>query len=138
MKNKLIANKDKILAFFLSLVIAFGLWVYVVTVVNPESEKTYTDIPVALQNQEALQKRGLNVVGELPTVTLVLRGNRATLNSLNQSDINVFVNVENITKTGTHQLTYTVAYPRNVKNAVSIQGGSTESIVLQVENLPEA
>ncbi len=136
MKNKLMANKDKILALFLSLVVAFGLWLYVITVVNPEYEETYVDIPVVLQNKDILTERGLMVSGDLPTVTLVLRGDRATLNSLNKSNINVFANVANIDKPGTHQLTYSVSYPSNVPpNTVSTQSGSTDLITLKVENL---
>ena len=135
MKNKLIENKDKILAFFLSLIVAFGMWVYVITVVNPEYEKTYYNIPVVLQNKDILTERGLMVSGDLPTVNLVLRSDRATLNSLNESNINVFANVANIDKPGSHQLTYTVAYPGNIQpNAVSTQSGSTDLITLQVEN----
>ena len=38
------------LIFLLSAVIAFGLWGYVITVEQPESEKTYYDIPVVLQD----------------------------------------------------------------------------------------
>ena len=44
--------KNKILAALLSVAVAFGLWLYVITVVNPESEKTYYEIPVVLQNKE--------------------------------------------------------------------------------------
>ena len=37
--------KNKVLAILMSVVVAFGLWMYVITVVSPESEKTYYDIP---------------------------------------------------------------------------------------------
>ena len=136
MKNKLMENKDKILGILLSLVVAFSLWLYVVTVVNPEYEKTYYNIPVVLQNKDILTERGLMVSGDVPAVTLVLRGDRATLNSLNESNINVFANVANIDKSGTHQLTYSISYPGNVPpNTVSTQSGSTDLITLKVEKL---
>ncbi len=135
MKNKLIENKDTILSLLLSLVVAFGLWLYVITVENPEYEKTYYNIPVVLQDKERLMERGLMVSGDAPTVTLVLRGDRATLNSLNENNINVFANVANIDKSGTHQLTYSISYPGNVRaNTVSTQSGSTDLITLKVEN----
>ena len=127
--------KNKIVAVLLSVVIAFGLWLYVITVVNPESEKTYYEIPVVLQNKEILTERGLMVVGDMPTVTLVLKGNRTTLNELNEANINVITNVANIEKAGTHQLTYQISYPGNVSdNEISVQKSSSDSIKLQIEN----
>ena len=41
---------SKIWTLLLSFVVAFGLWLYVITVVSPESEETYYDIPVTYQN----------------------------------------------------------------------------------------
>lgn len=127
--------KKKLLAVLLSAVVAFGLWVYVITVVNPESEKTYYDIPVVLQNKDILTERGLMIVSEVPTVTLVLKSERTILNALNESNINVIANVANIEKPGNHSLTYTIAYPGNIPpNSVSTQGSSTDLIVLKIEN----
>ncbi len=127
--------KNKILAALLSVAVAFGLWLYVITVVNPESEKTYYEIPVVLQNKEILAERGLMVVSDTPTVTLVLKGNRTTLNDLNEANINVITNVANIESPGTHRLTYDIAYPGNVSgNEISVQSSSTDSITLEVEN----
>ena len=127
--------KNKLLAVLLSAVVAFGLWMYVITVVNPESEKTYYDIPVVLQNKDILAERGLMIVSDVPTVTLVLKSDRSILNDLNESNINVIANVANIEKPGTHTLTYTIAYPGNIPpNSVSTQGSSTDLITLRVEN----
>lgn len=127
--------KNKILSILLSAVVAFGLWLYVITVVSPESEKTYYEIPVVLQNKEILAERGLMVVSDTPTVTLVLKGNRTTLNDLNEANINVITNVANIEAPGTHRLTYDISYPGNVSgNEIAVQSSSTDSIILEVEN----
>ena len=125
--------KNKILGILLSVVMAFGLWLYVITVVSPESEKVYYDIPVYLQNKEILTERGLMVVGEIPKVTLTLKSDRITLNNLNEANINVIANVANIEKQGTHNLTYTISYPGNIPpNSVSVQSSSTDMIELNV------
>ncbi len=127
--------KNKILSILLSAAIAFGLWIYVITVVSPESEKTYYNIPVVLQNTDALTERGLMIVSEDPVVTLDLKGNRTDLNLLNESNINVLANVINIKEAGTHKLTYNVAYPGNIAdNAVTVQSSSTDQITIRVEN----
>ena len=53
--------KRKAFSILLSFVVAFGIWLYVVMVVNPEWEQTYTDIPVVFQNENLLAERGLHV-----------------------------------------------------------------------------
>lgn len=127
--------KNKVLAILLSAVVAFGLWMYVITVVSPESEKTYYDIPVVLQNKNILTERGLMIVSDEPKVTLALKSTRTILNDLNESNINVIINVANIEKPGTHNLTYSISYPGNIPdNEVSVQSSSTDLITLKVEN----
>lgn len=127
--------KNKLLSVLLSVVVAFGLWMYVVTVVSPESEKVYYDIPVVLQNKDILSERGLMIVSEDPKVTLALKSDRTILNDLNESNINVIASVVNIEKPGTHNLTYSISYPGNIPdNKISVQSSSTDLITLKVEN----
>ncbi len=127
--------KNKFLAVLLSAVVAFGLWMYVITVVSPESEETYYDIPVVLQNKNILEERELMIVSDAPNVTLVLKSDRTILNDLNESNINVITNLANIEKPGIHQLTYDISYPGNIPhNDVAVQSSSTDMITLRVEN----
>lgn len=127
--------KNKLLTALLSLVIAFGLWLYVITVVSPGSEDTYSNIPVVLQNEGMLQERGLMITTqELPTVTLRLAGNRTDLNKLNSSNITVYVNVSAIGAAGEHSLPYNVSYPGDVpNNAITTQSRDPDTVKLTVE-----
>ncbi len=127
--------KNKPLAFLMSILVAFGLWLYVITVVSPESEKTYYEIPVVIQSKNILAERGLMIVSEEPKVTLELKGNRTTLNELNEANINVITNVANIEKPGTYNLTYNISYPGNIPdNEITVQKSSTDLITVTVEN----
>ena len=127
--------KRKFISILLSAVVAFGLWLYVITVVSPESEKTYYDIPVVLQNKDVLGERGLMIVSDVPKVTLSLKSKRTILNDLNEANINVLVNVANIEKPGTYRLTYDTSFPGNVAyNEVSVMSSSTDLISVKVEN----
>ena len=127
--------KNKFLAAAFSLVVAFGLWLFVITVVSPESEKTYFDIPVVLQYKDVLEQRGLMVVSETPKVTLTLKSDRTILNDLNENNINVIANLTNVETPGTHDLSYTISYPGNVSpGSVSVLSSSAEMITLKVEN----
>lgn len=104
--------KSKILHMLLALAIAFALWVYVITVVSPESEDTFYNVPVVLNNESVLNDNGLMVVsnGE-PKIALKLKGNRSDLNSLKSSDITVIADLSRIDGPGEKQLNYSVSYP---------------------------
>ena len=123
--------KNKALSILLSFVVAFGLWLYVVMVVNPEWEQTYTDIPVVFQNENLLAERGLMIVSDdKPTVQLRLSGNRADLMELSSANISVVCNVASIESSGEFTLNYSVYY---ANNAISVVGKMPESINLKVE-----
>lgn len=123
---------SKILTGVLSVVIAFGLWLYVVTVVSPESEDTFYNIPIILQNEGELEKRGLMITNdELPTVSLRLSGNRTDLQKLNNSNISVYVD---LSKYDNNALEYTVVFPGDVpNNAITTQKRTPDKIKLKVE-----
>ena len=127
--------KKKALAILMSFAVALGLWLYVITVVSPESEKDYYDIPVVIQNKNILSERGLMIVSEEPKVTLSLKSDRTILNDLNESNINVITNVANIEKPGTYHLTYNISYPGNIQqSSISVQSSSTDLVTIEVEN----
>lgn len=101
----------KIVYMLVSLLIAFGLWGYVVTVVSPESEATYYNIPVVFINEAAMQEKGLMIVSDTkPTVTLQLRGNRNDLNNLKNSDINVVADLAKISAAGEQLLNCSISF----------------------------
>ena len=123
--------KKRILYFLLSLVVSFGLWLYVVTAVSPESKDTFRGIPVELVNQDVLHsKRLMLIVDELPTVTLDLVGNRSDLRKLNPSNIKLMADLSKITHAGEQDLYYDVIFPNN--EPVSIEGQSPASIRVTV------
>ena len=123
--------KKKAFSILLSVVVAFGLWLYVVMVVNPEWEQTYADIPVVFQNENVLTDRGFMIVSDSkPTVTLRLSGKRADLLALNSANISVVCNLASIESSGEFSLNYSVYY---ANNAISVVGKAPDSINLKVE-----
>ena len=126
--------KNKIWHIALSVVIAFALWVYVITTVSPESEDTFYDIPVTYQN-DILDERGLMIVSDTPTVTLHLKGNRSDLNELNASNITILVNLAGIQAPGTQMVNYDIKFPGNIPdNAIETLSQSPNILKLKVEN----
>lgn len=107
--------RRKILHLILSAIVAFALWLYVITIVNPGYEATFYDIPVVLTNESALADRGLMLdMKSSPTVTLKLSGNRSDLIQLDKSNIVITADLSRIREAGEQPLSYTITYPGNV------------------------
>lgn len=128
--------KSKFGSLMLSLLFAFGLWWYVITVVSPGSKQVYYNIPVVVEGEAVLlTERSLMITGKsTSTVTLELSGNRTDLAKINSSNITVKADVSKIYEPGTHSVSYNVTYPGNVaSNAFVTESKSPEKLVYTVE-----
>ena len=54
-------KKSKITSMLLSLVIAFGLWLYVVTNVSQEAEYTIYNVPLIMEGESVLNDNNLMI-----------------------------------------------------------------------------
>lgn len=109
--------KNKVLKILLSVFIAFGLWLYVVTEERTEIEQTFYNIPVIMDGESILAERGLKIASDTDlTVSLKLNGKRSDLNRLRSSDITVLVDLSRISEAGEKSLPYTVSFPGDVQN----------------------
>ena len=109
--------KSKVLRFLLSLVIAFGIWLFVVSVVSPESETTIQGIPVILDGENILADRDLIIVSDKNfTVDLKLFGNRVDLKKLSASNITLRADLSQITTPGEHNIRYSIVYPASIED----------------------
>ena len=123
--------KRKVLYMLVSLVIAFSLWAYVVTIVSPESEATFYNVPVVLNNETVLNEKGLmNITQKPPTLTLVLSGNRRDLSKLKSSVITVLADLARINEEGTQNLNYSISFPGEI--AMNILEQSPAYITLDI------
>lgn len=117
--------KSKLVMGIWAVVIAFGLWIYVITAVSPGSEVTVEGVPVSVQGQTSLQERDLMIIKTLDTaVDIRLAGNRSDLVKLDRNDISVTVNVAELDKStadenGTVSLFYSVRVRNDLATVVS-------------------
>lgn len=127
--------KNKLLTALLSAAIALALWMYVVTVVSPNSDRHYQNVPVTLQGETLLHDRGLMITSqEIPTVSLHLEGNRTDLDKLNSANITLTADVSKIYDPGTHNLRFTPSYPGDVtSSAITVLSQNPVAITIQVE-----
>ena len=128
--------KSKVWMAALSLAISIGLWVFVVTVVSPESEATYYNVPVIYQGESVLNedRRLMITSGMENSVTLRLSGNRTDLNKLNSSNITVIADLSKIYEPGKINLIPSVSYPGDVaNNTITVQSRNPDKLTLSVE-----
>lgn len=127
--------KSKLTSIALSLAIAFGLWMYVITSVSPGSEETYYNIPVVLEGEAVLAEHNLMITGISETdVSLHLSGNRSDLYKVNSSNITLKANLANIREEGTHSITYSISFPGDVaQNAFEVMAQNPKYIHVTVE-----
>ncbi|MGN1025311.1 MAG: YbbR-like domain-containing protein [Faecousia sp.] len=128
--------KSKIGYIALSVLIAFGLWLYVITSVSPGSEDTYDDVPVILSGETVLQERGLMITSvSSDTVTLKLSGNRSDLAQVNRGNITVKADLSKIYEPGSQlQVSYSISFPGNLpSNAFVIESKNPGYLYVNVE-----
>ncbi len=126
----------KISSAVLSLVIAFGLWLYVVNNVSKEDDITFNNIPVVREGESILNEQNL-MITELSTetVSLHLAGSRDDLNKVDSSNTSVKINLSNIKEPGEKiPLTYTPSYPATISNtALEIVNKNPSVIFVSVD-----
>ena len=128
-------TRNKLGSILLSVAIAFSLWLYVVTNISIEDERTYHDIPVAFEGEIALEERGLMITyGTDASVDLRLYGARTNLNKLTSSNITIKVNLARIYDVGQVEVDYDISYPGDVpSNAFTELNKNPSTIKLVVE-----
>lgn len=128
--------KSKLTSILLSLVIAFGLWLYVVTNVSQEADYTIYNVPVVMEGEALLNERNLMITAvSADDVDLTLSGNRSDLAKVNNGNIVLKVNLTEINEpTEKKALLYTPVYPSDVaSNTLKIESGHPSNIYVTVE-----
>lgn len=128
-------RKNKIMSILLSVIIAFGLWLYVVTFVSSEATNTIANIPIALVGETALTERSLMITEiDDDAVNLTLTGSRSDLGKVNNGNITLKVDLTKILDPGVHELEYDISYPGDVSNnAFSVDSKYPATIKITVE-----
>lgn len=128
--------KNKLVTALLCVAAATALWLYVITVVSPNSSATYSGIQPAIQGEGTLNANGyMLVTDEFPEVKMTLKGNRVDLNKVRSSDITIGIDVSDINKAGTHQIPLSQpTFQSSVSNnAFAILDKSIETVTVEVD-----
>lgn len=96
----------------LAILVAFGLWLYVINVENPTGTATLWDMPIELQGEDALEEKAL-MVTDLSEDTLDVKfsGRKKTLMTLDEDTVSLVLDVSDISGAGEWELTCRTVYP---------------------------
>lgn len=129
--------KSKVTSMLLSAVIAFGLWLYVVTNVSQEADVTIYNVPVVMEGETVLnEERNLMITAvSADDVDLTLSGNRSDLAKVNSSNTVLKVDLTKIYEPGEKiALTFNPIFPSDVAtNALTIENRNPANIYVTVE-----
>lgn len=129
-------RKNKLYSLLLSVAVAFGLWLYVVTYVSTMDDTTFYNIPVVMEGESVLRERNLIITGKSSeTVSLHLSGARNDLNKVNSGNITVRLDLSTIEEPGEHKLSYSnITFPGDVpSNAFVVESRNPGSITVSVD-----
>ena len=132
--------KNKISSIALSVLIAFGLWGYVITTVSPGYTDTFYNIPVVKEGSGVLEDRNLIITYQSSdNVDVTVSGNRTDVNKVDSSNITVKVDVSKIDEPGTMiPARCNVTFPGDVPNgALTTESISPDTIYFTVEERRE-
>lgn len=95
---------------------AIALWLYVVTVVSPNSSRIIRDIPISFEGAILLEEQDLIMTSEGGTVSIKVTGDRVNLGKLNNQNIRVIADLSraSITKPGDYTVSLSVSLPDGV------------------------
>ena len=131
-------TRNKIWRLVLSIGFAFGLWLYVITVVSPGSQQGFAvDVKLTEENKTYLSDRNLIITAYDESVNVQLEGNRIDLNQLGPNDIDIKLDVSSLQEEGTFSIPYTVTFPGNDNNSISVKTKNPEKVTVKVETWGE-
>lgn len=131
LKNKHFLEK------LLSVLLAVGLWLYVVYAENPESEFWLRNIPITYVNTEQLSQNSLFLLendAAPKTISIKVKGRRRDTSLLNASNISAQVSLAEIYSAGEYSLPVSIKFPID---GLEVTDKNPYSIPVTVDNIIE-
>ncbi len=99
----------------IALLIAIGLWTYVMVEVNPEKDSLIKDVPISFLNEEALEENSLTLLSVSDmTVDVTIKGRVSDLKGVKKDDIKIHADLEGY-KVGEHTVRLQIGRIDNVE-----------------------
>ena len=121
-------NNNRIL-MVISLIIAFGVWIWVAIEKSPEVQKVVSGVPVSINMSNSIPEHlGLQIFGESEfTVDVSITGKKYVLSALDKNDIVVEANLNYVDSPGIKTLQLKIS-PKNESDDFVITSSSSNYI----------
>lgn len=124
--------RNKKVLMLLSLLIAVGLWVYVMGNVDPDTKVKISGVKVEMQGVDSLEKQGLHPVLNSPkVVSVTVQGKRTQVNKTKKKGLEAYIDVSTCDY-GRNEAEIYVQLPQGVTN-VSVESISKETAIFTVK-----
>ena len=124
--------RNKKVLMLLSLLIAVGLWVYVMGNVDPDTKVKISGVKVEMQGTESLEKQDLHPVLNSPKiVSVTIQGKRTQVNKTKKKGLEAYIDVSTCNY-GRNETEIYVQLPQGVTN-VSVENISKETAIFTVK-----
>lgn len=146
-KNKVHSGMGSLAVLILSVIVAIGLWGYVMSLESPTSETVVPGVHVNVNNTDRLNETaGLSVLSESDNinVSFKLQGKKSILSNISAEDIRAYVDVASIKEPGTYDMEIACMpisgaivvdiSPKTVKIVVDSTGKITLPITVKFDN----
>lgn len=132
-------QKHKILSFLLALLAAILLWVYAVTVVNPDDQVSIRAVPIRFTGINELEMNQLMLTGgEVQYVDVEIAGRRSDLKELNNTTLWAVADVGKIDGPGTYELSWSLDPPSSVATGdIKLISSSANKLKVKVSRFLE-
>ena len=129
--EKLFIPRQWFFSRILCLIVAFGIWIYVVNVTTQDYEKTFNLIDITVEGwEELLEDTNLSVVNlEESKISVTVKGLRSDISKLTPNDFNAYIDISELTEGGKHALEVSVDLP----STVSLVSKYPESVIISVD-----
>ena len=124
--------RNKKVLMLLSLLIAIGLWMYVMGNVDPETDDRITGIEIEMQGTDVLEENELTATLEKPkVVSVVLEGKRSQIKKAKTKGIKAYIDVSTCDY-GENETEIYIKLPEGV-TGVTVENISQETAVFTVK-----
>lgn len=96
-------RKQRVGLLVISIILSVSLWLYVQITVNPIDSKNF-QVDLVYEHQETLAERGLEMAYPVRDVQIRIIGRKNLMESLTNSDITAYVDLNEINEVGIHKL----------------------------------
>lgn len=128
--NRNVKKIKSIIAMCVCVLVAFGMWVYVMSVDSPEHENVFDGVTVDLTGTDSLAKNNLAIFsGYGVKVDVTLAGKKSVVSKLSSEDIVVTADVGAVSSSGRYNIKLTVDTPAGCK----LVGMSQDTVSIYVD-----